>query len=138
DAFGNPTMVISKERLLRRAAGWHWRYPVHELLFSDSTVLWERIADVAIKHRPHDVESSVKRNGPMLRAWLRQLEKTGVSGRDLYRARFLVGRWLRATGQHERAAHWMLAQFLAKHPEMPPDDKREGWMDVAKAFIQAG
>jgi putative sulfotransferase len=32
----------------------------------------------------------------------------------------------------------MLGQFLAKHPQMPPEDKWEGWMDVAKDLVQAG
>ena len=151
DDSGNATMVISKERLLRLEAGFHWRYPVHELLFSNGEVRVERVADLVILHRPHDVERSVLRNGPMLRAWLRQLEKRDrmrnvpieasvrdASDRDLSRARYLVGRSLRGQGQYLKAANWILGQFLAKHPNMPPEDKWEGWMDVTKALIQAG
>jgi putative sulfotransferase len=138
DEFNNPTMVIAKERMLRTAAGWHWRHPVHELLFSNGQVRVERVADLAILHRPHQVEKSVRRNGPMVRAWLRQIEKTDASDRDLSRARYLVGRSLRGQGKYLKAANWMLGQFLAKHPSMPPEDKWEGWMDVAKDLIQAG
>lgn len=138
DEFDNATMLIAKERILRAEAGWHWRYPVHELLFSSGEVSVKQVADLAILHRPHDVERSVRRNGPMLRAWLRQLLKTGGSDRDLSRARYLVGRSLRGQGKYLKAAHWMLGQFLAKHPENPPDDKWEGWMDVARDLVQAG
>jgi hypothetical protein len=138
DEFSNPTMVIAKERMLRMAAGWHWRHPVHELLFSSGQVTIERVADLAILHRPHDVERSVRRNGPMVRAWLRQIEKTEASDRDLSRARYLVGRSLRGQGKYLKAAHWMLGQFLAKHPAIPPEDKWEGWMDVAKDLVHAG
>jgi putative sulfotransferase len=139
DEFGNATMVLAKERLLRVEAGWHWRFPVHELLFSSGAVRAESVTDLAVLHRPHDVEGSVRRNGPMLRAWLRQLQAIdSTSDRDLYRARFLVGRSLRGQGKYLKAANWMLGQFLAKHPNMPPDDKWEGWMDVAKDLVQAG
>jgi putative sulfotransferase len=138
DEFGNATMVIAKERMLRTQAGWHWRHPVHELVVSGGEVSVDRVADLVILHRPHDVERSVRRNGPMLRAWLRQLQRTGGSDPDLARARYLVGRSLRGQGRYLKAAHWMLGQFLAKHPEIPPDDKWEGWMDVAKDLVQAG
>jgi putative sulfotransferase len=146
DEFDNPTSVIAKERMLRTGAGFYWRYPVHELLFPRGQVTVERVVDLVILHRPHDVEKSVRRNGPMLRAWLRQLEQKGrppkepvvVSDRDLYRARYLVGRSFWGQGKYLKAANWILGQFLAKHPDMPPDDKWEGWMDVARALVEAG
>ena len=31
----------------------------------------------------------------------------------------------------------MLGKFLAKHPNIPPEDKWEGWMDVAKSLFNA-
>lgn len=141
DEFGNPNLVITKERLLRMDVGWRWQHPIHELVFPQKDpqdVNAVRVSDLLVVHQPHDVEQSVRRNAPMLRAWLRQLERAGASDTDLSRAHFLVGRSLRARGQYVKAAHWMLAQFLAKHPDMPPDDKWEGWMDVAKDLLLAG
>jgi putative sulfotransferase len=141
DEFGNPNSVITKERLLRLDVGWRWRHPIHELVFSEKDpqdIVAVRVSDLVVVHRPHDVEKSARRNAPMLRAWNRQLERAGASDADLSRAHFLVGRSLRAQGQYVKAAQWMLAQFLAKHPEMPPDDKWEGWMEVAKDLLLAG
>jgi tetratricopeptide (TPR) repeat protein len=141
DEFGNPMAVLAKERLLKLDVGWQWRYAIHEALFPGrdaKDVEAVSVIDLVIVHRPHDAEKSKRRNGPMLRAWLRQLERTGASDHDLARARFLVGRSLRGQERFAKAAHWMLSQYLAKHPELPPDDKWEGWMDVAKDLIQSG
>jgi len=73
-----------------------------------------------------------------VRAWLRQIEKTHASEQDLARARYLVGRSLFGQGKHDQAAQWLLGKYLAKHPHLSPDEKWQGWMDVAKNLVQGG
>jgi hypothetical protein len=142
DEFGNPTAMVAKDRFIKLDVGWHWRYPIHEVMFPDrdaSELTVVSVKDLVVEHRPHQTEASVKRNGPMLRAWLRQLDTKG-GGRpgELARARWLVGRSLRGQARYVKAAHWMLSQYLGKHPELTPNEKYEGWMDVAKDLIEAG
>lgn len=138
DEFGNPMSVLGKERLLKRSTGWTWRHPVHELVVPTGTAIKDVMAiavrDIAIAHRPHDVEASANRNRPMLRAWLKQLEKGSPPDADLARARFLVGRSLFGHGEYLKSARWMLTQYLGKHPHVTPEDKWEGWMQVAKSL----
>jgi hypothetical protein len=140
DDFGNSTAVLTKERLLRMGAGWKWHYPVHEVLLSPRTkdLRASMISDLAVVHNQVDPAASIERNGPMLRAWLRQLDRDGNAPEaEVSRARFLVGRSLRAQKQFLKAARWMLTEFLAKHPGISPEDKWEGWMDVAMDLVQA-
>lgn len=142
DEFGNALTVVGKERLLKRATGWMWRHPIHEIVVPQrkevKDVIAVQVQDVAVVHRPHDTETSVRRNGPMLRAWLKQIEKVSQTpDADLARARFLVGRSLYGQGKFFKSARWMLAQFLGRHPNISAEDKWEGWMEVAKSLINA-
>jgi tetratricopeptide (TPR) repeat protein len=141
DELSNPTSAVAKECLLRRDVGWRWRYPVHEALVPRDEKVRDvkaiAVLDVGVAHRRRDPERSVRRNASMLRAWLRQLQSNGALDSDLGRARYLVGRSLYAQGQFAKSAHWMLGQFLAKHPNVTPEDKWEGWMEVARSLLQS-
>ena len=139
DEIGNnPASAVAKECLLRRDAGWHWRYPVHEVpVPRGRDVKAFAVLDVGVAHRQRNRERSVRRNASMLKAWLRQLQSHGAKEADLARARYLVGRSLYAQGQFAKSAHWMLGQFLAKHRNVTPEDKWEGWMEVARSLRQS-
>jgi putative sulfotransferase len=143
DEFGNPVSVVGKERLLKRSTGWSWRFPIHEIVFpqtkENKDVIAVKVQDIAVVHRPHDVESSLRRNSPMLRTWLRQIEKiSSTADSDLARARFLVGRTFYGQNEFMKTARWMLTQYLGKHPHLSPEDKWEGWMEVARSLVGAG
>jgi putative sulfotransferase len=142
DEFGNATAVLAQDRFLKLDVGWHWRYPVHEVLFpvrDPKSLATVTLQDVVLVHHPHETVASVKRNVPMLQGWLRQLEKNGTDRPgELARARWLVGRSLRGRARYVQAARWMLTQYLGKHPELTANEKYEGWMDVAKDLIEAG
>ena len=141
DEFGNPVSVVGTQRMARLDVGWRWHFPIHEILMPATKPISEikavAVSDLRVLHQPGDVEGSARRNRPMLRAWLRQLQKVGGPERDLSRARFLVGRALRGEGKFTKAAHWMLSQYLAKHPAVTPEDKWEGWMEVARNLFDA-
>lgn len=141
DELGNPVSVVAKEFLLRRDVGWRWRHPVHEVLVPQGKKSTEvnatTVLDLGVVHRQRDARPSLRRNASMLRAWLRQLQSTGAPDADLARARYLVGRSLYAQGKYAKSAHWMLGQFLAKHPHVTPEDKWEGWMEVGRSLLMS-
>ena len=141
DEFGNPWAVLQKERIVKLDIGWRWRYPVHELIRPVNKTQKElhagRARDLLITHRANDPQRSARRNSPMIRAWLHQLEAADAPDEDLARARFLVGRSLFGEGKFYKAARWMLSQYLAKHPNLTPEDKWDGWLDVAKNLANA-
>src|SRR5438132_6698191 len=141
DEFGNARSVLAKERMLKLEVGWHWRYPIHEVLKPVTKTIGQlkatTVRDLLVVHNPHSVELSVKRNAPMVRAWLRQLEKGTATDDDLARARYLVGRSLYGQGKNLKAAHWLLSNYLGKHPELTPDEKWQAWTDIAKNLIDA-
>jgi tetratricopeptide (TPR) repeat protein len=141
DEFGNPLSVVGTERLVRLDVGWRWHHPIHEVLAPTTKALNElkvlAVSDVAIHHKSLKAETSARSDGPMIKAWMRQLERIGGPDQDLARARFFVGRWLRDQGQFNKAADWMLSKYLAKHPGIAPEDKWEGWMEVAKNLFDA-
>jgi putative sulfotransferase len=142
DEFGNPSAMLAKERLVKLDVGWHWRYPVHEVLKpvtkKMNQVKATTVRDLFVVHHPHPTEVSVRRNAPMVRAWLRQIEKGEGPREDLARARYLMGRSLFGQGQHLKAARWFINGYLAKHPELSAEDKWQAWMDIGKNLVQAG
>lgn len=141
DEFGNPVSVVAKEFLIRRDVGWRWRHPVHEILVPQgkkaAQVNATTVVDLGIVHRQLDVPRRLRRNASMLRAWLRQLQSTGAPDADLARARYLIAKSLYAQGQYTKSAHWMLGQFLAKHPRVTQEDKWEGWMEVGRSLVMS-
>jgi putative sulfotransferase len=139
DDQGRPVSIVSKERLLRNDVGWRWRYPIHEAVLPTGdptpTLKAVRMRDIAVSHRNSDIKSSVERNAPMIRAWLRQLEKNRGPQADLAHARFLYGRALFATGRYGQAANWMLGRYLGRHPEVSAEEKWDAWMYAAKSML---
>ena len=142
DELGNPISVVAKEFLLRRDIGWRWRHPVHEVLVPQvkdaSAIVATVVLDLGVEKQKRNASRALRRNASMLRAWLRQLQSTEGPDTDIARARYLIGRSLYAQGQYAKSANWMLGQFLAKHQQVAPEDKWEGWMEVARSLQMSG
>jgi len=138
DALGNDVMVMLADRMLRLAAGWRWRHPVHEVVAPHGNldgILAVRIPDLAVQH--HGVErASLERNVAMLRAWLRQLRRSGASPEARARATWLMGRTLAGLGRRRESVRWIQREYLAQHPGLPPQAQWAGWMDLARVLLE--
>ncbi|HET7467773.1 MAG TPA: glycosyltransferase, partial [Candidatus Dormibacteraeota bacterium] len=138
DAVGIPVTVMLADRMLRLAAGWRWRHPVHEVAAPTSdpgSILAVRVGDLAVQH--HGVErTSLERNVAMLRAWLRQLKRAGAGPEAMARAQWLMGRTLTGLGRRQESVRWILREYLAKNPGLPPQAKWAGWIDLARIWLE--
>jgi glycosyltransferase involved in cell wall biosynthesis len=113
DAENNCTCINRRERLFRRAAGFQWQHPVHEVIYLQGEKLTRE--DIWIEHRYLPGKDSPKRNLRILLNAM-QHEKYMNDQRMVY----MTAKELRLQERYEEALPYF-ARWLALNPV------RTGW-----------
>ena len=140
DEHGNPNVVHARERFLRLECGWRWVYPIHECLIPVHRAPKHAIiTDLQVHHLPDhtDIGSSAERNMLFLQYWLIQLEKNPRE-HDMQRCRLQIGTTFWGSGEYDKSAHWLVNEFLAKHPAAITIEKWQAACFACKSYIQLG
>ncbi len=125
DANGQCLISMARERLLRRAAGGSWQFPIHEaFVLPENTVILERL-DIAIEHHkpPAYIERSVDRNLNLLEALI---ERGDQSPRTWY----YYGKELR---HHGRLAEAIAA--FTRHLELNANERISGYQAMHLSML---
>ncbi len=125
DANGRCLVSMPRERLLRRAAGGSWQFPIHEaFVLPDQAVILERL-DIAIEHHkpPEYLERSADRNLNLLKALI---DRGDQSPRTWY----YYGKELRHHGRLTEA----IAAF-SRHLELNVNDRISGYQALHHAML---
>lgn len=98
DVFGNPSVVISRERIFRNLLGIYFQYPVHEVLNLTNSRLTQTLQNIKIVHAPKEEVGYSTRN-------LQILEKAIKEEKYIHNSRMWwnLAREYVWTGQLERS-----------------------------------
>ncbi len=113
DANGQCLISMPRERLLRRAAGGRWQFPIHEAFVQpENAVILERL-DIAVEHHkpPEYRERSVDRN-------LKLLEALIAGGDQSPRTWYYYGKELRHHGRLDEAV-----SAFSRHLELNDNER---------------
>jgi 2-polyprenyl-3-methyl-5-hydroxy-6-metoxy-1,4-benzoquinol methylase len=114
DEFGQPNVTQVRERFLRLDAGWHWVYPIHEILIPTRKPKHALVTDIQILHRPQaDAAESGARNLHMLEDWRTQLEHYHDQ-HDMARCRLLLATTIWGQERYAEAVS-LFEEFLTNH-----------------------
>ena len=113
DAEDNCTCINRRERLIRRAAGFQWEHPIHEVIYLNGETITRE--DIWIEHRYLPGKDSPKRNMRVL-AKAMQKEEHANNQRMVY----IAAKELRLQDMHEKAIEYF-ERFLELNPV------RTGW-----------
>ncbi len=137
DPNGNANSVYTRERMVKRSAGWSWIWPVHENLVPPLERHPATVSDLDIIHLAGDiVRDSAARNYALLKTWLKDMEENGGTEQDLSRCRLNMGDTLCTLEKWKEAADCYVNQFLRNHPNAMDLEKFHAWRSVAKAQLE--
>lgn len=114
DAEDNCTLVNRRERMFRRAAGFRWQHPIHEVIYTYGHTTARM--DIWIEHRYPPGKNSPHRNMRIL-AKAMQKEENMNSERMVY----IAAKELRSQGMFDKAVEYF-DRYLSLNPH------RVGWM----------
>lgn len=126
DGAGRPTFSYYRERLLRRAHGFVWQDPVHEVIVPAGKIVY---SDIAVQHR--------KTGGGLPGRNLAIYEKMIRSGRTLSpRQRFYYARELMYADEKQNAIREFRAFLQLKDAWV--ENKISACLDLSKCLLEAG
>lgn len=128
DEFGNVNTMHSRERLLRRSAGWTWEHRIHEVCMPSHPVHWLKSADVVV-HHAREQHSQAERNFRLLKLMLDEKPDEPRTWMHLGMQHFAVGDW-------PHAVQWYYKFY--SDPRCLPLQRWEAMTYAARAYRQMG
>ncbi len=127
DEYGTPITRHARERVLRMSTGWEWKGRLHESLYPQSSMTFERTDDIEwVHHRGNQTQSA--RNLPILTQWV-QDEPQEI------RVWLFLANQLYTDGQWAKAGEWY--QRFWTHRDGAPIDRYQAMDYGARSFRNA-